>query len=187
MSRVALIAVLVALSGLSGGTAAGAPSGCDGWMMSIRNFGFEETPDGTAVPGWCAEGAGTVGVDQAAGWSRTGDNNAYLQTDTPQWTAMTQYLPLPGDPNYRFELHGWLRTSSNVTHGRFGVRSGATTVLSEVKFGTVVAGYREFVVSFRGGGLPGLTVFAGYWSPVGFSWVLVDDLRLVPFYEPTAG
>ncbi|GAA4444064.1 hypothetical protein GCM10023148_51050 [Actinokineospora soli] len=155
---------------------AAASTGCQGWMMYLPNAGFEQPSDGSAVPMWCTgEGPDAKGVDRGTGWSRTGANNAYIEAvSTGRWNAITQHVVVPAGRTV--ELSGYVRTSSVITAAYFGVRHKATgAVHREVRFGPLTGGYHRLAVRFPAE-VGEYTAFAGFWSPGGFSWLLVDDV-----------
>jgi hypothetical protein len=64
-----------------------------------------------------------------------------------------------------------------VTAGYFGVRIKNTgTVYREIKFGPLY-GYQRLSVRFPSAASNEYTAFIGYWSPGGFSWLVVDDFQ----------
>jgi hypothetical protein len=188
--RIGLVGVVVAAVGalLAGGTSAAASSGqaagCDGWMMYMPNADFEAAADGTPVPDWCTEGPDTKGVDRGVGYAYSNANDAYIEArSTSQWNALRQNIVVP--TCHTIELSGYVWTSSNVTAGYFGVRDyPAESVHTEVKFGPLSGGYQRLAVRFTSRCTPtdlfqpgpvNYSAFVGFWSPGGFSWLMVDD------------
>ncbi|MEU4746335.1 hypothetical protein AB0G02_38555, partial [Actinosynnema sp. NPDC023658] len=160
---------------------------CDGWMMSMPNANFEAAADGTAVPGWCTEGPDPKGVDRAAGVAYTMANDAYLESwSTAQWNALAQHVVVPTCAT--LELGAYVWTSTNVTAGYFGVRDRpAEVVRSETRFGPLTGWYQRLSVRFPSRctaedrlypGPVTYTAFVGFWSPGGYSWVMVDDFTI---------
>lgn len=180
--RAVLAAGLALAASLAPNPAAAAAHGCQGWMMYMVNSDFEASADGSAVPAWCTgEGPDAKGVDRGVGWSYAGANNAYIEaTTTSRWNALTQHIVVPRDDT--IELAAYVRTSSSVTAGYFGVRHKATgAVHREVRFGPLNVGYQRLSVRFPSEAGNDYTAFVGYWSPGGFSWLVVDEVttRLV--------
>ncbi len=181
-TRLALITILAATTPLAVANPTSAAITCDGWMMFMPNAGFEDGVDGTPVPLWCSgEGPDVKGVDRGLGWSRSGANDAYIEAmSTSQWNALKQNIVVPRDRTVELSAYVW--TSGNVTAGYFGVRNRSTgAVHREIRFGPLL-GYQRLSVLFPTGGSSDYTAFVGFWSPGGFSWLVVDDFQtsLVP-------
>lgn len=187
MLKTIVVAILVAVAGLTGVTAATAATEmcATGWMMGPEGEGFESGD--MLGSGWCTEGPMSSGVDPAGIYSRTGSYNAYLQTGTPQWNALIRHVGVPTDPGYCITVTGWVRTEGSVKDGRVGVRVGRTTaVVTEKRFGVSYGTYTPFEpVKFRGrAGMTEITFYLGYFSPSGFSRVMADDLLVTAVYMP---
>lgn len=177
-ARLALFTILVAAVPLTVAGPAAAEATCQGWMMGMPNYGFEDLPDGTPVPKWCAEGPDVKGVDRGIGWSYMEANDAYIEaTSTSRWNAIRQNIIVPQGT---IELSAYAWTSDKVIDGYFGVRIKNTgTVYREIKFGPL-RGYQRLSVLFPAPavGANEYTAFIGYWSPGGFSWLVVDEFHL---------
>ncbi|MFL6145062.1 MAG: hypothetical protein ACJ72N_24750 [Labedaea sp.] len=167
-----MTAVLTSGALLALGSEASASSGCDGWMMSMPNAGFEEPADGTPVPGWCTEGPDLKGVDRGIGWSRSGAGDVFIEAaSTGQWNAVAQHVVVP--PGRTVELSAYVWTSTYVTAGYFGVRDATGKVFSEIRFGPL-DGYHRLAVRFSSGASSDYIAFVGFWSS-GPSWLVADD------------
>jgi hypothetical protein len=176
--QLALAVVVTATALLTGATASSADTSCDGWMMVV-NGGFEAAPGGaTPIPGWCMEGVDTRGVDRGLGIAYAGSNDAYIESYTPgHWNAITQHQWLEGQ---KFVARAWVRTSGNVVNAYFGVRMGGSPkVHMERRFGPLTNGWTLLEVPFSRGNLNDVTIFVGYWSPGGYSYLMVDEVSLV--------
>lgn len=148
---------------------------------TVGDGGFEyQTSDTLAAP-WYAEAltggfTGWVGVDVNQGWAHAGRNNAYLRTNTKDWNAVKQLVPVQPDTTY--SLTGWFRTSSTFGTGYFGVRAdGSAQPLRETSFGGL-GSWTEETVTVNSGANDFLTVYAGYWAPGSDSWLQIDDIAL---------
>lgn len=148
---------------------------------AVGDGGFEYQASNTLAAPWYAEAltggfTGWVGVDVNQGWAHSGGNNAYIRTNTRDWNAVKQLVPV--QPNTTYTLTGWFRTSSTFGTGYFGVRAdGSAQPLQEVSFGGLGA-WTEETVTVNSGLDDFLTVYAGYWAPGSDSWLQVDDIAL---------
>jgi hypothetical protein len=151
-------------------------------MMSVPNGHFEFQSDGTPVPQWTGEGPDRKGVDRASQetkqnqWAHCGTSNAFIEaSSTGQWNALTQGVSVT--PKQTVEVSAYVWTSAQVKEGYFGVRTaGSPMPYKEVKFAALSGGYQRLSVQFWSGPASGYTIFVGFWSPGGFSWLVVDDI-----------
>lgn len=172
LASIVVTAVLTAGALVVVGPEAPASPGCNGWMMSMPNAGFEAPADGTPVPGWCTEGPDLKGVDRGIGWSHSGADDAFIEAATAgRWNAVAQHIVVP--PGRTVELSAYVWTSRFVTAGYFGVRDATGRVFSEIQFGPL-DGYHRLAVRFPSGASSNYTAFLGFWSP-GSSLLLADD------------
>ncbi len=181
-ARLVLFTVLAAAAPMTVASPAAAAVTCQGWMMYMPNAGFEDPPDGTPVPSWCTEGPDVKGVDRGLGWSYREANDAYIEaTSASQWNAIRQNIVVPQGT---IELSAYAWTSDKVIAGYFGVRYKNTGIVyREVKFGPL-RGYQRLSVLFPAPaeGANEYTAFIGYWSPGGFSWLVVDEFHTRPVF-----
>lgn len=147
----------------------------------LQDSGFENQPYtqatySVAAP-WSTEGTDQIGIDVDNGHQHSGAKSAFIRTSNTNWNAIKQTLTVT--PNTQYVLTGWIKTTSNVTSGYFGVRDSAGNVLKQVQYGNTP--YAPLTVSFNSGNNSTLTVFAGYWGPgpAGTdSWINIDDITL---------
>lgn len=148
---------------------------------AVGDGGFEDQTSNTVALPWHVENltgtwTGWVGIDLNQGWAHSGANNAYVRTDTTDWNALKQLVPVR--PNTTYTLTGWLRTSATFGTGYFGVRGDITSQpLKEVSFGSL-GGWTQLSVTLNSGSNDFLTLYAGYWAPGSDSWVQIDDISL---------
>lgn len=148
---------------------------------AIGDGGFEAQTTNTVALPWHVENltgnwTGWVGIDLNQGWAHSGANNAYIRTNTRDWNAIKQLVPV--QPNTTYTLTGWFRTSATFGTGYFGVRGDITSQpLKEVSFGSL-GGWTQQSVTLNSGSNDFLTVYAGYWAPGSDSWVQIDDISL---------
>jgi hypothetical protein len=146
--------------------------------FSLMNGGdFETQTSSQLSSNWGEEGTAPRGVDLNRGYAHNGANNAWIRGTGTGWNAITQTWAL--GPNFDFRYTGWVRTSSNVQNGYFGVRNGSGQIVGEVKFGPVVGDYTRLAVSFRTSNhWDAYTMYVGFWLPGPDAWIQIDDLWL---------
>jgi hypothetical protein len=148
---------------------------------ALGDGGFENQSTNTVALPWHVENltgnwTGWVGIDVNQGWAQSGANNAYIRTDTRDWNAIKQLVPV--QPNTTYTLTGWFRTSATFGTGYFGVRGDITSQpLKEVPFGGL-GGWTQQSVTLNSGANDFLTVYAGYWAPGSDSWLQIDGISL---------
>jgi hypothetical protein len=134
--------------------------------------GLEEQATGSVASPWQLS-SGTGGVDRGLGNAHSGANNGWLRSNTG-WNDLHQTLAL--QPNRRYRLSGWIRTSGNNTAGYFGVRTTSGTVIAEQHFASLAA-YTQLDVVVNVGPDTQIQAYAGMWAS-GDTWIQVDDLAL---------
>ncbi|QXE25276.1 carbohydrate-binding protein [Richelia sinica FACHB-800] len=132
------------------------------------NLDFEQQPTSY----WKLEGR--AGFDINKGYSFKGFNNAWMR-NVSGWNGLRQQVRLK--PNSNYILEAYVRTSSNVTDGYFGVRDTQQKVWSEIKFGSLPQ-YTKLTLPFRTGNASTYNIFTGFWALGQDSWVQVDTYSL---------
>lgn len=136
--------------------------------------GFEQQASSTATSPWYVEGQ--AGIDRNLGQARTGANNAYVRNSTG-WNALKQEVAVASGTVYT--LTAWLRSSSTLNDGYFGVRlprGGA--ILNETHLVQPLTGYTQLTVQFNSGPHHSVELYAGLWA-TSDTWLQVDDVSLV--------
>lgn len=141
-------------------------------LLGDPSFEHQET-DKISKP-WVLEN-GKGGVDRAKGLSRNGSNNIYLR-NTEGWNAITQTIEV--EPDTKYKLTGFVKTSQNNDAGYFGVRDANGKILKETKF-TRCDDYTKLTIEFNSGTNKKVTVFTGMWAN-GDTWVQADAFMLLP-------
>lgn len=140
----------------------------------VLDSSFEDQSSRTVSPPWLVEGDGPKGIDIGLGFAAFGSNNAFIRT-TSGWNAITQWITVK--PMTQYTLTGWIRTSSNVKDGYFGVRDNTNLIIEETKYGPLT-GYTKLFVTFNSGFNSTVLLFIGYWAPGADSWVQIDNLSI---------
>jgi hypothetical protein len=154
----------------------------------LTNGGFDLAST-IALP-WRTEGPDSKGIDvNLPDRSRTGrGNNAWLRAGSWNWNALNQTLAV--EPNTTYALTGWVRGTTNIANGYFGVRNAANqAVQAETKFAGT-GQYKLLTVKFNSGANTSLTAFAGYWAQGQDSWFQLDEMNLsknLYYFVPSAG
>jgi hypothetical protein len=162
--------------------------GADSWVQvdDVSLAPLEQVNDGSfelqssGAIGWpyATEGTGAKGIDRGAGYSRTGQNNAWINTtNLHEWNAVTQVVGVtPGRP---YLLQGWVQTSTPFGAGYLGVRDANGTILHETPAFGPAPSYTWLGVHFTPT-TPTVTLYAGYWTPTsgGGTWMRIDDLSI---------
>ncbi|MFG2056375.1 carbohydrate binding domain-containing protein [Micromonospora sp. NPDC048930] len=146
------------------------------YRTQVVDGGFEAPGGGTSA--WDFEGAAYHGVDRNLGFAHSGQNNAWIRTSGTGWSAISQAVPVVPGRTYTFA--SWVRSSSALTDGRFGVRLGpdGSEVLGESRFGAT-ADYTERSVQVTvPAGVTSLTVYAGFVAPGTDTWIQIDDVTI---------
>jgi S-formylglutathione hydrolase FrmB len=170
------------------------PFGCDGGHnFSCWNYAFNDAlprllsglqlPDVAPGTDIAANGEfdrglaswtcyGPCGVDQGAGLSHSGANNAWVRSDTG-WNDLHQIIDVV--PNRSYTLTGWVRTSA-VANGYFGVRTEDGTVIGEQHF-DALGDYTQLAVTVNSGPNRELVVYGGFWAD-GDTYLQLDDVTI---------
>lgn len=149
---------------------------------TLGDGGFEYQTSNTPALPWHEESLKTTwtgwdGIDVNQGWAHSGANNAYIRTNTGDWNAFKQVVPVR--PNTTYTLSGWIRTSATFGNGFLGARSDISSqVLTQTWFGSTGA-WTQVSMTVNSGANDFLTVYAGYWGPGSDSWVQIDDVSVV--------
>ncbi|OMF22914.1 carbohydrate-binding protein [Paenibacillus sp. FSL H8-0548] len=139
----------------------------------VAHAGFEAQPSSTITSPWYLNGNG--GIDRAAGFARSGLNNAFARYGTG-WNAVKQEVFVEQNTNYT--LSAWIRTSTNQNNGYFGARLlGGGTILNETPFG-YLSDYTKKTVQFNSGNAHSVEIYAGMWANGGDTWIQADDFSL---------
>ncbi len=142
----------------------------------LKDTGFEAQLNNSLSIPWVFEGTASKGISKGTGSAHTDSNNAWIRTSDSSWSALKQSVTVTANTNY--VLSGWIKTSSNVTSGYFGVRNSNGTVLKEVKYGKL-GEYTKLTISFNSGSNTSVTIFGGFWGAGSDSWVNIDSLTFL--------
>lgn len=170
------------------------PFGCDGGHdFSCWNFAFNdglprllanlELPDVAPGTDIAANGEfdrglaswtcyGPCGVDESAGLSESGPNNAWVRSDTG-WNDLHQIIDVV--PNRSYTITGWLRTSPAM-NGYFGARTEDGTVIGEQHF-AALGDYTQLTVTVNSGPNHELVVYGGFWAD-GDTYLQLDNVTI---------
>jgi hypothetical protein len=146
------------------------------YATQVTDGGFEAPAGGPSV--WDFEGSAYHGVDRNLGFAHSGQNNAWIRTSGTGWSAISQAVPVVPGRTYTFS--SWVRSSTALEEGRFGVRLGAdgSEVLGEAKYGAT-ADYTERKVDVTiPEGVHSVTVYIGMVAPGTDTWIQIDDVTI---------
>jgi hypothetical protein len=146
------------------------------YQSQVTNAGFESPAGGPL--GWDFEGPANHGVDAGLGFAHTGSNNGWIRTSGTGWSAYTQQIPVTPGRTYTFDA--WIRSSSGLTDGRFGVRLAGlgSPILAESRFGAT-SDYTHRQVTVRvPPGVNHVTVYAGFVAPGSDTYIQLDDITV---------
>ncbi|MFC8824145.1 choice-of-anchor Q domain-containing protein [Streptomyces sp. NPDC057137] len=145
---------------------------------AVADGGFEQQTAITATSSpWVADGSPQSGVDVAQGTAHTGQDNAWItSTDQTGWGAVKQNVPVVAGATYR--LTAWVKNSGNIDHGWLGAKTAQGTVINEISHGGS-PDWTRFVLTVKPGTATQLSLYVGYYGPVGQSaWERIDDVTL---------
>jgi hypothetical protein len=94
----------------------------------VHDPGFEQQTTATVSSPWLTEGPDSHGIDLSAGFSHSGNNDAWIRDSTSNWNAITQIISVQTHTNYT--LTGWVQNNFTSNIGYFGVRDSGTSTLS---------------------------------------------------------
>lgn len=141
----------------------------------LSDPGFEDQTSSTVSAPWRVVGTG--GVDRGTGFSHSGANNGWVRASSG-WNALVQTIAVA--PNHEYRLTGWVRDSSNVAQGYFGVRAiNGGAIVQEQTFASL-PGYTQLTVNFDSGSNSLVDVYSGFWAPNADAWMQLDDVSVVP-------
>jgi hypothetical protein len=142
----------------------------------VGDSGFEQQTSSTVSSPWAIEGPDGHGIDLSAGFSHSGNNNAWIRDSTTNWNAITQVISV--QPNTNYTLTGWVQNNFGSNIGYFGIRdSGGVNVVAQTTF-SAAASYRLITVSFNSGSNTTMKVFGGFWGQSTDYWVRLDDIAV---------
>jgi hypothetical protein len=148
------------------------------YLTQVADGGFEAPAAGPSA--WDFEGTANHGVDRGLGFAHSGANNGWIRTSGTGWSAYTQQVPVVPGRSYTFD--GWVRSSSSLTDGRFGVRIGpdGSDVLGEQRFDAGADYTHQAVTVQVPAGVHAVTVYAGFTAPGSDTWLQIDDISVQP-------
>jgi len=117
-------------------------------------------------------------MDCAVRTSRpAGANNGWARSFFgPGWNAVFQTVPL--QPNKRYRILGFVRSSSTNTDGYLGIWLPSTgVILGQQKFGSL-PNYTAVVIDFNSGNNTSAELFGGLWGNFTDAWAQFDDIAL---------
>ena len=146
------------------------------YATQVTDGGFEAPAGGPSV--WDFEGSAYHGVDRNLGFAHSGLNNAWIRTSGTGWSAISQAVPVVPGRTYTFS--SWVRSSSALEEGRFGVRLGAdgSEVLGESRYGATADHTERKVDVTIPGGVHSVTVYIGMVAPGTDTWIQIDDVTI---------
>jgi S-formylglutathione hydrolase FrmB len=115
---------------------------------------------------------GPCGVDENAGLSHGGPNNAWVRSDNG-WNDLHQIIDV--EPNRSYTVRGWVHTSDTI-NGYFGVRTDAGTVIGEQHF-AALGNYTQLSVTVNSGPNHELVVYGGFWAD-GDTYLQLDGVTI---------
>lgn len=144
----------------------------------LSDPGFEDQPDNGVSAPWVIGGSG--GADRELGHARGGKNNAYLRATTG---FQNIYQDIAVMPNRNYRLTGWMKTSTALRDGYFGVRpTNDAAPFAEVRYGSSVGTpanvYTQLAVDFNSGERTSVRVFVGMFGSVSDAFARIDDLAV---------
>lgn len=141
-------------------------------LISEPGFEKQYTNQPKKAP-WYVTGEG--GVDVNLGQARTGNNNGYVRNGSG-WNSLKQRVAVQPFTDYTFT--GWVRTSTNLTEGYFGVRVPYDgQIIKETPITKSLSNYTQLSITFNSGTNNFVELFAGIWAN-GDTWLQLDDTSL---------
>ena len=140
----------------------------------VQDPGFEQQTTTTVSSPWLTEGPDSHGIDLSAGFSHSGNNDAWIRDSTSNWNAITQIISVQAHTNYT--LTGWVQNNFSSNIGYFGVRdSGGINVVAQTTYSSA-PGYQQLTVTFNSGSNTTMKVFGGFWGQKADYWLRFDDI-----------
>lgn len=165
----------------------------------LSNPGFEAAATLERVPpSWAHDGK----LESTRGSAHTGTQNVLLgdlapvappdPPIAPGWHSIDQVMTV--QPNTRYRVGAWVRTSPDLNAAIIDVRAGANNpVVSHLQFGPCASGYCYQGLEFESGSATSAILLIGFSSTSSTSWMRVDDVSVIPNrlsdggFEKTAG
>ncbi len=146
-----------------------------GNLVSDGGFEFQLGPMLSGI--WRSEGPDPKGITRYETRGHSGVNNAWLTSNTGEWNAIVQTVPVRTHTNYEFTT--WVRSDLAGLSGRFGVRAagGRSTLVAK----PFAAGpeYTQLAVQFDSGEEAEIELYVGFAGDHSSRRLQIDDVSLL--------
>jgi hypothetical protein len=144
----------------------------------VTDGGFEFQLGPAPSGAWRGEGPDPKGITRYEKSGHSGVNNAWLESGSQSWNAITQSMDVK--PGTGYVATAWVRSSTPGLGGRFGIRKpgGGATIL-EVQFAPTVR-YQPVTFEFHAGTESPLDLYVALPQENPAGTLEIDDVSLQP-------